>query len=84
MQYNDMEHLLRDGLRLSMGMTNKNALAGLWWGGGKGVIGQNPNIDNHSPEVRKFLFSEYGKFMTSIRGCYSTAEDIGTTVEDMA
>ena len=30
MQYNDMEHLLRDGLRLSMGMTNKNALAGLW------------------------------------------------------
>jgi len=34
-KYNTMEDYLRDGLRLSLGMTRKNALAGLWWGGGR-------------------------------------------------
>lgn len=29
--------MLRDGLRLSAGMSRKSALAGLWWGGGKGI-----------------------------------------------
>src|SRR5690606_16914562 len=36
--YAKLEDLLRDGLRLSAGMTRKNSLAGLWWGGGKGII----------------------------------------------
>ena len=31
-KYNSMEDYVRDGLRLSLGMTRKNALAGLWWG----------------------------------------------------
>jgi glutamate dehydrogenase/leucine dehydrogenase len=33
-----MNDFLKDGLRLSEGMGRKNALAGLWWGGGKGGI----------------------------------------------
>ncbi len=82
--YNNMEEYLRDGMRLAKGMTHKNALAGLWWGGGKGVMAHNPSIDKNDPSVREFLYKEYGKFMTSLKGCYVTAEDVGTSVEDMA
>ncbi|MFQ5674540.1 MAG: Glu/Leu/Phe/Val dehydrogenase [bacterium] len=83
-QYDKMEHYFRDGLRLSKGMTRKNALAGLWWGGGKGVMAHNTDIDKHDPQIRACLYREYGELMTSIRGCYVTAEDVGTNVEDMA
>ena len=31
--YARLEDVLRDGLRLSLGMSRKSALAGLWWGG---------------------------------------------------
>jgi len=83
-QYSTMEDYLRDGLRLSKGMTRKNALAGLWWGGGKGVIAHNPEIEKSNPEIRASIYKEYGDLLTSIRGCYVTAEDVGTNVEDMA
>jgi len=82
--YLRMEDYLRDGLRLAVGMTRKNALAGLWWGGGKGVMARRPDVDRDDPEVRAALYREYGEFMTSLRGCYVTAEDVGTTVADMA
>ena len=65
-------------------MTFKNALAGLWWGGGKGVIAHNPKFDRMNPAVRKKIYREYGLFMSSLNGCYVTAEDVGTSVEDMA
>ncbi|VAX20444.1 Branched-chain amino acid dehydrogenase [deaminating] [hydrothermal vent metagenome] len=82
--YDNMEDYLRDGMRLAKGMTHKNALAGLWWGGGKGVMAHNPSVEKNDPAVREFLYKEYGKFMTSLKGCYVTAEDVGTSVEDMA
>ncbi len=82
--YDTMEDYLRDGLRLAMGMTHKNAMAGLWWGGGKGVMAHNPDIDKNDPEIREYLYKEYGEFMTSLKGCYVTAEDAGTNVNDMA
>lgn len=82
--YNTMEDYLRDGLRLAKGMTRKNALAGLWWGGGKGVMAHNPSVDKYDPDIRASLYREYGELMTSIRGCYVTAEDVGTNVTDMA
>ncbi len=82
--YDTMEDYLRDGLRLAMGMTHKNALAGLWWGGGKGVMAQNPDVYKLDPEIREFLYKEYGELMTSLKGCYVTAEDVGTNVKDMA
>src|SRR5262245_5847278 len=40
--YETVSDFLNDGLRLSRGMGRKNALAGLWWGGGKGVIARAP------------------------------------------
>lgn len=82
--YQTLEEYLRDGLRLSKGMTRKNALAGLWWGGGKGVIARNPELDNNDPRIRADLFREYGELMTALRGCYVTAEDVGTDTSDMA
>ena len=82
--YDTIEEYFRDGLRLSAGMTFKNALAGLWWGGGKGVIAHNPEFDKMNPEIRKKIYREYGFFMSTLNGCYVTAEDVGTSVEDMA
>ena len=82
--YDTVEAFLRDGLRLSMGMTHKNALAGLWWGGGKGVMARGTGSDEADPAVRRRIYEEYGELMTSLRGCYVTAEDVGTSVEDMA
>ena len=83
-QYETLEDYIRDGLRLSKGMTRKNALAGLWWGGGKGVMAENPDVDKNDPEIRKYLYQEYGAFISSLKGCYVTAEDVGTHVSDMA
>ena len=83
-QYETMEDYLRDGLRLAKGMTRKNALAGLWWGGGKGVMAHNPDVDKYDPEIRQLIYREFGELMTAIRGCYVTAEDVGTHVLDMA
>ena len=82
--YDTIEEYFRDGLRLGAGMTFKNALAGLWWGGGKGVIAHNPEFDKMNPQIRKKIYREYGLFMSTLNGCYVTAEDVGTSVEDMA
>jgi leucine dehydrogenase len=82
--YDTVEDYLRDGLRLAKGMTRKNALAGLWWGGGKGVMARTPHVDPADLNTRAYLYSEYGRFISSLRGCYVTAEDVGTSVRDMA
>jgi glutamate dehydrogenase/leucine dehydrogenase len=82
--YDTVEDFMRDGLRLAKGMTHKNALAGLWWGGGKGIIVQNPKIDKYDEKTREAIYKSYGEFMTSLNGCYVTAEDVGTNVTDMA
>jgi glutamate dehydrogenase/leucine dehydrogenase len=82
--YATVEDYLRDGLRLARGMTHKNALAGLWWGGGKGVMARGTGADLADPAVRRRAYEEYGELLSSLRGCYVTAEDAGTSVEDMA
>ena len=83
-QYDTVEDYFRDGLRLAAGMTFKNALAGLWWGGGKGVIAHNPELDWNDKNLRETIYKEYGSFISSLNGCYVTAEDVGTNVNDMA
>ena len=75
---------LRDGLRLSQGMTRKSALAGLWWGGGKGVIARGADDLSEQPAYRATLYREYGAFVSGLRGLYVTAEDAGTSPGDMA
>eukprot|EP00002_Diphylleia_rotans_P032685 TRINITY_DN687_c0_g3_i1.p1 TRINITY_DN687_c0_g3~~TRINITY_DN687_c0_g3_i1.p1 ORF type:complete len:464 (+),score=114.96 TRINITY_DN687_c0_g3_i1:111-1502(+) len=83
--YARMEDYIRDGLRLSVGMCRKNALAGLWWGGGKAVIARSPQLDELwlRRDFRDAVFQEFGRFMTSLRGIYVTAEDAGVTVSDV-
>lgn len=84
-QYASFKDFLLDGIRLSKGMTHKNALAGLWWGGGKGVISRPANLDLiKSEDFRREIFEEYGSFISSLKGCYITAEDVGTNTSDMA
>lgn len=83
-RYERLLDLLVDGLRLSRGMTRKNALAGLWWGGAKGVIGYPQGVDVQDPATRHVIYENYGRFITSLRGCYVTAEDVGTHERDMA
>ena len=67
-----------DVLRLSRGMSYKNALAGLPFGGGKAVI-----IGDSRKSKSAELFQAYGRFVGSLGGRYITAEDVGTTTGDM-
>jgi len=77
-QYNCEEDAIRDALRLSRGMTYKNAMAGLPLGGGKAVILANPD---ELPEDQLFL--AFGRFVDSLGGRYITAEDVGISVDNM-
>lgn len=84
-RYATVADQLRDGLRLSRGMTRKTALAGLWWGGGKGLMARAPGeADEQDPRVRSALYREFGSFVSSLAGCYVTAEDAGTRPDDVA
>jgi leucine dehydrogenase len=70
---------VNDVLRLSRGMTYKNAVAGLPIGGGKSVIIGNPKTDK-TPA----LFEALGEALERLGGRYITAEDVGTSPDDMA
>jgi leucine dehydrogenase len=69
---------LTDVLRLSRGMTYKSAVARTGLGGGKSVILGDPKKDKR-PEI----FQAMGEFVETLDGRYITAEDVGTSVEDM-
>jgi leucine dehydrogenase len=76
--YESEEEALIDVLRLSRGMTYKAAVAGLDLGGGKSVIlGDNKTAD------REGIFHAHGKHVELMRGRYITAEDVGTSTQDM-
>jgi len=83
MPYPDLAACLEDGLRLSRAMSRKAALAGLWWGGGKGIIARPSDDRWRDPQWRADAYSDYGGFVSSLHGCYVTAEDAGTTPEDL-
>jgi leucine dehydrogenase len=69
---------LNDVLRLSRGMTYKSAISGLNLGGGKAVIIGDSKVDK-TPE----MITKFGQYVNSLSGKYITAEDVGTTTEDM-
>jgi leucine dehydrogenase len=76
--YSQEEEAVTDVLRLSRGMTYKNAVMGLNLGGGKAVI-----WGDAKSQKSEALFRAYGRFIQSIGGRYITAEDVNTTVADM-
>jgi leucine dehydrogenase len=69
---------LTDALRLSRGMTYKNAVSGLPFGGGKAVM----LASDDAPKSAQ-LFAAFGHAVDSLGGRYITAEDVGCSVEDM-
>ena len=76
--YDREEDAIEDAMRLARGMTYKAALAGVELGGGKSVIMRpKGNFD------RAALFRAFGRFVEALGGRYITAEDSGTSVEDM-
>jgi len=77
--YGGEDEALSDALRLSRAMTFKHALAGTRQGGGKAVIIADPRVGK-TPA----LLAAFGRLVDSLGGRYITAEDVGTSAEDMA
>jgi leucine dehydrogenase len=77
--YASSDAMLTDVLRLSQGMSYKNAMAGIPLGGGKAVIWGDPKSDKSEA-----LFRAFGRAVQSLAGRYFTAEDVGVAVSDMA
>jgi leucine dehydrogenase len=80
-QYTTDDEALTDALRLSRGMTYKNALAGLPCGGGKSIVVRPAGTSGSGS--REELFRAHGRLVESLRGQYITAEDVGTSPADM-
>jgi len=81
--YEDEEQAVEDALRLARGMTYKSALAGLALGGGKTVILGDPTILRKDPIRREAFWRAFGRYLEGLNGRYITAEDVGTTTQDM-
>ncbi|HMP46407.1 MAG TPA: Glu/Leu/Phe/Val dehydrogenase dimerization domain-containing protein, partial [Sphingopyxis sp.] len=67
-----------DALRLSRGMSYKNAMAGLPMGGGKGVI-----LADDGADKTPAMLAAFGRAVESLGGAYVTAEDVGMSDADM-
>jgi len=76
--YANDEEALYDVLRLSQGMSYKNAMAGLKFGGGKAVIMQTPDF-----VASDELYARFGDFIDTLNGDYITAEDVGMSPQIM-
>jgi leucine dehydrogenase len=81
--YEESRSAIRDVLRLSGAMTFKAAVAGLPLGGGKGVIVLQPDEAVLSLERRRAALLDFGDTVEALAGAYVTAEDVGTSVQDM-
>ncbi|MEM6415261.1 MAG: Glu/Leu/Phe/Val dehydrogenase dimerization domain-containing protein [Pseudomonadota bacterium] len=77
-EYNQPEEALHDALRLSKGMSFKNAVAELPFGGGKAVI-----LGPVKEHLRAQVFEAFGRTVQRLSGAYFTAEDVGVSVSDM-
>ncbi|MGE0251651.1 MAG: Glu/Leu/Phe/Val dehydrogenase dimerization domain-containing protein [Dongiaceae bacterium] len=76
--YHDESQALTDVLRLSRGMTYKNAMANLPLGGGKSVI-----IGDSKRDKTPALMQAMGHFVDRLGGLYIIAEDVGTSPADI-
>ena len=76
--YASRDAMITDAMRLARGMSYKNAIAGLPFGGGKAVLQRPAGAFD-----RGRLFQAFGEAVAELGGRYVTAEDVGTTVGDM-
>ena len=77
--YASSAEALEDVLRLSKGMSYKNAVADLEMGGGKSVI-----IGDSRTQKTPELFRAFGRAVDTLGGIYYAAEDVGVSVADIA
>lgn len=77
--YGSSAEALEDVLRLSKGMSYKNAIADLELGGGKSVI-----IGDSRMQKTPALFQAFGRALNTLGGQYYSAEDVGVSVQDIA
>lgn len=77
--YASSAEALEDVLRLSKGMSYKNAVADLEMGGGKSVI-----IGDSRTQKTPDLFRAFGRALNTLGGSYYSAEDVGVSVADIA
>lgn len=78
--YPDPAAGLEDAMRLAEGMTQKWAVLGLPFGGGKAVIAVDRRPEGRE---REGLFLRYGAFLEALGGCFQTGVDLGTDPGDM-
>lgn len=76
--YKTEQEALIDVLRLSKGMTYKNSISGLGWGGGKAVI-----IGDAKTQKTPAMMERFGEFVQRLGGHYITAKDVGIGSEDL-
>ena len=76
--YRDTADAVADVLRLSRGMSYKNAMAGLPLGGGKAVI-----LADSARTKTPAMLEAYGRVVEALGGQYVTAEDVGMSVPDL-
>ena len=81
--YAHEDEAIEDALRLARGMTYKSALAGLALGGGKTVIWGDPAVLRKDPIKREAFWRAFGRYLEGLNGRYITAEDVGTSTQDM-
>ena len=77
MQYEDFQHQLEDTLRLSEGMSYKNAFAGIPHGGGKMTVNVPEGMDVGDERIVNIIL----EVLESFSGDYYTAKDVGFTTE---
>jgi leucine dehydrogenase len=76
--YADDAQALTDALRLSRGMSYKNAMAGLPAGGGKAVI-----LADAARTKTPDMLAAFARAVDSLSGRYITAQDVGMSEDDM-
>jgi leucine dehydrogenase len=81
--YDSADDALLDVKRLARAMTFKAAVAGLQMGGGKGVIAAEPDSPPDAYH-RKLALRDFAELVESFEGRYITAQDAGTSEDDIA
>lgn len=77
-RFDHEDDALSEALRLSRGVSYKNAIAGIPYGGGMAVVMAEPGVEK-TPE----MFEQLGRVIDLMNGSYITAEDVGTNIDDM-
>ncbi len=78
-RYETPIHALKDALRLSRMMSYKSAMAGLPYGGAKGVIMD----DARNLKERRLVLEEYARRVEALHGSFVTGTDAGLYTRDL-